>query len=143
MDKLSPHFSLEEFTRSQTATRQNIDNTPDDEQLNNLKRVAYTLEIVRLLLDRPIIISSGFRCLELNKAIGSSDKSWHTKGLAVDFHVNGMIPGVVISQIRDVVGYDQLIDEFEGWVHLGLSLEHRSQVLQFRKVAGKTKRTSI
>lgn len=140
---LTPHFTLEEFTHSQTATREGIDNTPGEEETECLYRIAYTLEIVRSVIAKPILISSGFRCLELNQCVGSSDSSWHTKGLAADFHINGMTPRQVIDIIRDIVGYDQLIDEFEGWVHLGLSHSHRSQVFQFRKVDSKTKKTTI
>lgn len=119
---LSEHFTLEELTASQTATRKGIVNQPGTVELNNLKRLALTLEEVRTLLGHPIKISSGYRCKDLNKAIGSSDTSAHVKGLAADFTCPDFgDPKAVAKKIAESgIVFDQLI--YEGtWVHIGLS----------------------
>ena len=132
--KLSPHFDLAEFTTSQTASRLGIDNTPPAYALENLKRVAQWLEGVRILLGVPIIISSGFRCLELNRAVGSRDSSQHVLGQAVDFTAPGFgSPRHVIDRIIDAgMMFDQLILEFppSGWIHASV-IDHggRKQAL--------------
>ena len=89
--KLSDHFSLSELTKSSTAERQGIANDPSEAEIENLILVCDNiLEPVRNHYGIPFIPNSGFRCLELNRAIGSSDKSQHTMGKAVDFEVPGM-----------------------------------------------------
>ena len=81
--KLSDNFSLHEFTRSQTATRHNIDNTPSDKQIFNLRNLCVNvLQPVRDYFMKPMIISSGFRCVELNMKIGGSITSQHVQGQA-------------------------------------------------------------
>lgn len=120
---LTPHFTLGEFVRSDLATRRSIDNAPPAEVRANLKRVAETLEQVRALIGRPLVITSGYRCLALNKALGSSsDKSAHMLGLAADFVPSHMTPLKACRVIRDSkIEFDQLI--YEGtWVHVGLSI---------------------
>jgi zinc D-Ala-D-Ala carboxypeptidase len=120
--RLSSHFSLAEFTVSQTASRLGIDNAPTPEALENLKLVAQGLEGVRILLGVPIIISSGYRCLELNRAIGSKDSSQHVKGEAVDFEAPAYGgPRAVMDRIIDSgMDFDQCILEYppDGWVHM-------------------------
>ena len=72
MIKASPHFTIDELTFSETATRKDIDNTPSDKVLDNLYITAMEMENVRELLDNnPILISSGYRSLELNTLLGS------------------------------------------------------------------------
>ena len=122
--KLSPHFDLAEFTASQEAARRGIDNTPPPEVLDNLRRTAVGLEGIRILLGVPIIISSGYRSLELNRALGSKDTSQHRTGQAVDFTAPGFGgPRHVADRIIDAgIGYDQIILEYPtspsgGWVH--------------------------
>ena len=88
MTRLTPHFTLEEFTFSQTATRKGIDNTPHEGILDNLCILANGMEHVRNLLNAPIHVSSGYRCPELNDLLGSKRTSQHTKGLACDFTSN-------------------------------------------------------
>jgi uncharacterized protein YcbK (DUF882 family) len=84
--KLSQHFSYQEFIKSQTALRKGINNEPDDTQLYNMKMICLNiLEPIRTTFDRPVIITSGFRSVELCEAIGSSSRSQHAKGEAVDF----------------------------------------------------------
>lgn len=128
--KFPPHFSSEELTRSQTATRNEIDNSPDDKQLNNLVRLAWFLESlrmrVRMMLDKRsvIIVSSGFRCEKLNLIIGGSKTSAHMKGLAADITCPDLTPLELAEFIRDNMadeGFDQVIHEFGRWVHVGLS----------------------
>ena len=128
--KFPPHFSLEELTRSQTATRNNIDNTPNDEQLSNLIQLAWFLESLRMRLRMKlgkrsiIIVSSGFRCFSLNLIIGGSKTSAHMKGFAADITCPDLTPLELAEFIRDNMsgeGYDQIIHEFGRWVHIGLS----------------------
>lgn len=123
--KLSSHFSLSELTRSQTAARKGIDNNPSLEQLINLVYVANVLEQVRALFDKPVFISSGFRCSELNRAIGGATKSDHIEGLAADFIVSGVSNSEVFEAIRSSdIQYSKLINEFpksgRGWIHLSI-----------------------
>ena len=85
MMNLSKHFTLDEMLKSPTAQRLGIDNTPNAEQLENLRDlVEYILEPLRIHYGRPIIVTSGFRCAKLNKAVGGSSTSQHVKGEAVD-----------------------------------------------------------
>jgi len=123
--KLSDHFSLWELTKSQTAIRNGISCTPDEESIKNLKEVcAKILEPVRMHYGRPFTPSSGYRCLSLNQLLGSSDRSQHITGQAVDFEVPGISNMDVAQWIINKLAYDQLILEFykeadphSGWVH--------------------------
>lgn len=119
--KLTEHFSLEELIASQTATRQGIYNEPSPQIKINLDRLAKTLEQVRMLVNRPIIISSGYRSVALNRAVGGADNSAHTLGLAADINCSDIGPKDLACLIRDSnIAFDQLI--YEGtWVHIGLS----------------------
>ena len=118
--RLSPHFSLEELTHSDTATRLGIDNTPTVEIIDNLTYLAGELEHVRTILDNPMLISSGFRCHALNDHLGSKRTSSHTKGLAVDFICPsfGNPRSVCDAIIMANVNFDQAILEYDRWVHL-------------------------
>ena len=79
--KLSENFTLSEMTKSQTAIRKNIDNTPTDEHIENLKHVAETLlQPIRNHFGKPVTVSSGYRSVDLCEAIGSSSRSQHAKG---------------------------------------------------------------
>lgn len=123
---LSPHFTLQEFIRSDIATRKGIYNMPSAEVLENLRVLAEQLEDVRAFLGRPLLITSGYRSEELNTAIGGSKTSKHMTGLAADFECPAFgSPREVFDALRypkGVFKYDQLILEFppDGWVHLGL-----------------------
>lgn len=129
---LSPHFTLEEMTRSQIAARLGVDNQPGPAELAALKRTCMGLEAVRVRLGgAPILITSGFRCLPVNRALGSKDTSQHPKGEAVDFVAPRFgTPRQVVDAVADSdVPYDQLIWEFARWVHISFSDNPRRQVL--------------
>ena len=117
----SPNFSMDELTHSDTAARHGIDNTPNDNQKENLYKLAMEMEDVRELLNnKPIFISSGYRCLALNELLGSKKTSSHIKGLAVDFTCRqfGTPNEIVFALINSDIPYDQVILEFDRWVHL-------------------------
>lgn len=116
---LSPHFTLEELTFSQTATRLGIDNTPPEWIIENLRRLANQLEKVRSLCgNRPVFVTSGYRSPELNKAVGGSKYSQHMDGYAADIVIPGLTPYEVCTKIRDSnIDFDQLIHEFGRWTH--------------------------
>ena len=120
MTRLTPHFTLEEFTFSQTATRKGIDNTPHEGILDNLCILANGMENVRSLLNAPIYVSSGYRCPELNDLLGSKRTSQHTQGLACDFTSNAYgSPQIIFADIiTSDIPFDQLILEFDRWIHI-------------------------
>ena len=118
---LSPNFTLEELTASQTAARRGFDNTPNATEIANLVRVAKLLEEVRALVKKPIIVTSGFRSKQVNDAVGSRDTSQHRIGCAADFKVPGMTPKEVVEAcVKANIGYDQVIQEFDAWVHISV-----------------------
>jgi len=137
--KLSENFSLDEFTTSQTATRQGIDNVPNETAIENLRMLASMLEQVRELLGgNAIRISSGYRCLLLNRAIGSSDTSAHVRGYAADFTCpNFGTPIQVAKKIAESnLKFDQLI--YEGtWIHISCDPKNRRQLLTAKFKGGK------
>jgi hypothetical protein len=138
--QISKHFKLSEFTKSQVATRNGIKNIPGSGEIKNLGNVAYEiLEPVRAKFDKPVMINSGFRCLELNRKIGSSDSSFHVQGKAVDFEIIG-IPNIQVAYwVKNNCDFDQLILEFykpdednAGWIHVSFNEgNNRKQVLTY------------
>jgi len=123
--KLSPHFTLAELTRSATAQRLGIDNTPPPELLPRLVRTAEMLERVRSTVGCPVIITSGYRCPALNAAVGSRTSSDHTQGHAADIlaPMRGHPTEVarLLAPLVSVLGIGQIILEGVGgkqWVHL-------------------------
>ena len=117
----SPNFSMDELTHSDTAARHGIDNTPNDNEKENLYKLAMEMEDVRELLNnKPIFVSSGYRSLALNELLGSKKTSSHIKGLAVDFTCRqfGTPNEIVFALINSDIPYDQVILEFDRWVHL-------------------------
>ena len=123
---LSAHFSLEEFTASETAARLGIDNDPPEGLRGNLIRTANVLERVRSLLGEAITITSGYRCLPLNTALRSQPTSAHVKGLGADIIVPAYGSPLKVCRALefqlDEFGIDQLIWEFGRWTHIGLSV---------------------
>lgn len=138
---LSENFTLAELTRSSTAESKGIDNTPTSAQVENLRRLASALEDVRVLLGgKPIIITSGYRSAALNRAVGGSQTSSHSDGLAADFvcprfgHVMQICESIRDSGLQ----FDQLIYEQGAteWVHLGVGERMRRQVLSWSRADG-------
>lgn len=137
--KLGKYFSLVEMTRSQTAVRRGINNTPTTEQINNLEDlVFYVLDPLRQHFNLPVTVNSGFRCFELNQAVGSKPGSQHTQGKAADIEIATVSNLDLAKWIRDNMKFDQLILEFHdtgfprsGWVHVSWDGEstNRQQVL--------------
>lgn len=119
---LTPHFTLEELTASETAERNGWDNSPNDQELANLTRLAEFLEEVKVVLGgKPIMISSGLRTKQVNDAVGSKDTSQHRLGCAADFKVPGMTPDEVVKAIiASGIAYDQVICEFDLWTHISI-----------------------
>jgi uncharacterized protein YcbK (DUF882 family) len=119
---LSEHFSLEELTNSETAARNNWDNTPNATELANLVRLAAFLEEVKTVLGgKPIMVNSAFRCKQVNDAVGSKDTSQHRIGCAADIRVPSMTPDEVVKAvIASGIGYDQIIREFDRWTHISV-----------------------
>lgn len=126
-EMLSPHFSLSEFTVSETAARRGLNNQPATQQhYDNLKRTAETMEKVRTILgNKPIIVTSGYRSPEVNTAVGGASSSAHCSGLACDFSCPGAGTPLDICRVLEPhmaeLGIDQLIWEYDSWVHMGLS----------------------
>jgi zinc D-Ala-D-Ala carboxypeptidase len=131
--QLSTHFTLAEFTASQWAARAGIENEPGPVELENLKRLAMTMEMVRYALGAPILITSGYRCPEVNRHVGGSSTSMHVQGLAADFIAPGFgTPYQVAQKLLSVeaIKFDQLIHEYGRWVHLGLAVTGKEPRLQ-------------
>ena len=116
---LTPNFTLEELTHTD---HREFDNMPDADELANLYRLADFLEQVKVVLGgKPIMINSAFRCAEVNKAVGSSDKSQHRHGCAADIRVPGMTPDEVVTAIIESgLPFDQVIREFDRWTHVSI-----------------------
>jgi len=139
---LSPHFTLEELTRSQIAARRGINNDPTPAILANLKRLAKFLEQVRLLFDEPINVSSGYRNEQVNELVGGAKNSQHLTGLAADFTIRGYtIDDIVRTIVDSNLQYDQVIAEYGAWVHISIppidSLKPRLQALVIDKSGTK------
>jgi hypothetical protein len=144
---LSANFSLKELTKSDTATRLGIDNTPNEETIDNLKTLCdKVLQPVRDHFGKSVTVNSGYRSPESNAAVGGSKTSDHCKGQAADIEIPG-VPNAELAQwIMDNLEYTQLILEFytpgipdSGWVHVSYDPNNlKKQELTAMKVAGKT-----
>ena len=139
--QLSSNFSLHEFMVSQTAERKGIDMTPDDLIISNLTTLCQdVLQPIRDAAGMPISISSGYRPIALNVAIGGSKTSAHMYGRAADFQIHGMGPFTACNLIASLdIEFDQLIHEFGRWIHIGIATTNRHQLLTAYKAKGKTK----
>jgi putative chitinase len=116
---LTLHFTLEELTFTD---HREYDNTPNEQELANLKRLALFLEEIKKLLGgKAIMVNSAFRSAEVNRAVKSTDKSQHRLGCACDFRVPNMTPDEVVQAITNSdLQYDQCIREFDRWVHVSI-----------------------
>ena len=128
MTQLTAHFTLEEFTDSQTAARKGLKNVPGEnsQARANIQRTAEVMEQVRSMLgNKPILVSSGYRSPQVNTAVGGAKSSAHVHGLAVDFSCPGFGTPLQICKALEPhmksLGIDQLIHEYNTWVHLGLT----------------------
>jgi len=146
--KLTENFSLNELTKSQTAERKGIDNTPSTEHQENLKRLCETiLQPIRDHFGQVVSVSSGYRSPELCTAIGSKITSQHARGEAADFEIFGVSNKELADWINENRTYDQLILEYwnesdpnSGWVHCSFTLNgNRKQYLRAYKENGSTK----
>jgi zinc D-Ala-D-Ala carboxypeptidase len=125
---LTDHFTLEEMVRSETAPRLGIDNIPTAEIIDRLRVTAQLLERIRAFArahynpNSIVVVTSGYRCPDLNKAIGGVPTSAHCFGCAADIHVPG-VPILTLAKdvAANIMGYDQIIHEFGSWVHVGLA----------------------
>lgn len=146
---LSKNFSLKEFTKSNTATRLGISNQPTEEHVENLKKLCVNvLQPLRDAIGLPLRITSGYRSEELNRAIGGSTTSDHSKGRAADLelYVDGEEDNAAIfNAIKELnLPYYQLIWEFgddyqPNWVHVAYREEDpKQQDLKAVKIEGKT-----
>ena len=150
--QLSKNFNLLELTKSQTAERKGIDNTPSPTHQDNLKSLCTSiLQPVRDHFNRVVSVSSGYRSEALCLAIGSKTTSQHAKGQAADFEIFGISNKELADYINENLDYDQLILEYwkeedpnSGWVHCSYTSEgNRKQYLKAYKENGSTKYEQI
>jgi len=116
---LTEHFTVDELTHTD---HRELDNTPNEAEMANLRRLAQFLEQVKEVLGgKPIMVNSAFRSKAVNDAVGSKDTSQHRLGCAADIRVPGMTPNEVVKAvIASKIGYDQIIREFDRWTHISV-----------------------
>lgn len=145
--KLSENFSLQELTKSETASRRGLDNTPGATEIANLKvLVEKVLQPIRNHYKKGVHVNSGFRHSEVNAAVGGSKTSDHTKGRAADIEIPGVANADLAHYIKDNLKFTQLILEFytpgipdSGWVHVSYDPGNlKCQVMTAYKKNGKT-----
>ena len=148
--KLSKNFYLAELTKSQTAERMGLNNSPNEDQTENLRLLCErVLQPIRDHFDDVVSISSGFRDPILSRKIGSSEKSQHCKGQAADFEIFGTPNNKVADWIKENLMFDQLILEYwepgepnSGWVHVSynkdINLNRKEYLMAIKTEAGKT-----
>ena len=127
------YFTITELCKSSTATKCKIDNTPNQEIIDNLEQlVEHVLDPLREGYGKPIRVNSGYRCPALNKAVKGSKTSSHMKGLAADITVGSPTKNKQLFELAQELKlpFDQLIDESNfSWVHISYSKKPRKQVL--------------
>lgn len=141
MIKLSDHFTLEEFTRSAKADELGISNIPNALQISHMQALCdNVLEPLRKHYDKPISIKSGFRCPELNGAVGGASTSQHTKGEAADIEIYGIRNDDIWNFIVSHLNFDQVIaerlsrdDGSAGWIHVSYAVKNRKEALSCPK----------
>lgn len=139
--QITEHFSYAELTRSKAAVDHGLSNDVPPYLMDNLRRTAEALEEIRAHFGKPVLVTSCYRSPEVNRAIGGSLTSAHRSALAADFTVEG-VPNLEVIQFiyYHLPDFDQVIEEFGQWIHLGLALKApRRQALTAVKVDGKTK----
>ena len=116
---MTPHFTLAEMT---VTDHRQFDNTPNNDEIANLTRLAQFLELVKVKLgNKPIMVNSAFRPKAVNDAVGSKDTSQHRLGCAADIRVPGMTPNEVVEAVMESgLRYDQIIREFDSWTHISI-----------------------
>ena len=133
MKKLSKNFTVNELTNSDTAERLGIDNTPNADTLENLQfLVDNVLQPLRDMYGRPITVNSGYRCPELNKAVGGSKNSQHIRGQAADITAGSKSENKHLFNLvlDNGIPFDQLIDEKNySWLHISYNNNCRRQIL--------------
>jgi hypothetical protein len=144
---LSANFNLKELTKSDTATRLGLDNTPGEAEIENLRLLCEkVLQPVRDHFGKSVTVNSGYRSPESNAAVNGSKTSDHCKGQAADIEIPGVANADLAQWIMDNCDYTQLILEFytqgipdSGWVHVSFDPSNlKMQELTAVKVAGKT-----
>lgn len=140
---MTKHFTLKELTQSATAVRLGIDNTPSKEVISNLTELAQLLEKIRTIYGKPMIVTSGYRCEKLNKAVGGAKGSQHRLGQAADIRSvsdsvedNKELFNVIVGLIqKKQISVGQLIDEYNyNWVHVSTpKLKTNNQILHIKK----------
>lgn len=145
MERFPDSFPRERLEASTTAAAKKIQNRCPDGLLPNLIQLAWLLDKIEKALQKKfgakarLSLNSAFRGAALNKAIGGSETSAHMMAFAADITCNVLNPHQLAAFIYTMgVEYDQLIQEFGRWVHIGLAKVNRKQNLTARKVAGKT-----
>ena len=129
---MTPNFTLEELT---VTDHREFDNTPNAAETVNLQRLAELLEQVKVAIGgKAVMVTSAFRCKQVNDAVGSKDTSQHRLGCAADIRVPGMTPDQVVKAIMAAkLPFDQLIREFDRWTHISVpnteGAKPRGQVL--------------
>lgn len=128
------NFKMSELIYSETAIKNNINNMPDINSLDNmLNLIYYCLQPARELLNAPMTITSGFRNPLVNRLVGGVNSSQHLYGQAADFIIKGMTPNQIISIIKtSKIEFDQLINEYDKWVHISYNKgKNRREVLKY------------
>jgi zinc D-Ala-D-Ala carboxypeptidase len=126
--KLSEHFTLKELTYSDISIRHNLDNNPSSDVIVNLTRLATFLEAVRALFAKPIRINSAYRSPAVNNLLGSKPTSQHCVGCAADIRIDGITPDQIVKAIvASNIPYDQVIKEFDSWVHISIPLKETTK----------------
>jgi zinc D-Ala-D-Ala carboxypeptidase len=144
---LTKNFTLEEMTKSETALRHDLENTPNEQEISAMKLLAEkVLQPVRDHFGKGVKVNSGFRSLDVNQKVGGSRNSDHIRGQAADIEIPGVPNAELAEWIKDNLEFNQLILEFytpgvpdSGWVHVSYIPEaNRNQVLTATKKDGKT-----
>ncbi len=128
------NFKISELIYSETAVKNNINNMPDINSLDNmLNLIYYCLQPARELLNAPMTITSGFRNPLVNRLVGGVNLSQHLYGQAADFIIKGMTPNQIISIIKtSKIEFDQLINEYDKWVHISYNKgKNRREILKY------------